>query len=175
MSTGAFGSAPRRRRIGRVRRPLVLRELRDAGAQLRHGEGFGEMARGAMAEALVDLLALDRRGHEHDRDVGEIRPRANRVRQRKADHIGHRHVGEDYVRTDPLYEGETVGAIRRDVHVVGGRTKRRLHQLPDHRIVFAKYDRGHDAASVTSADNGAPRGRVTWNTDPSPTVLSTQT
>src|SRR5439155_2658654 len=106
-STAASGSAPRRRRRGCARRPLILGELRDTGAQLGHGERFGEMPRGAMTETLVDLLALDRRGHEDDRDVREIRSRVHRIGQLEAGHFRHCHVAEHYVRADLLYEIET--------------------------------------------------------------------
>jgi len=97
------------------------------------------------------------------------------IGQLEAVHLRYRHVAEDYVRTDPLYEVEALLPVLRDVHVVGRRAERRLHELPDHRIVLAKDDFAHDAASATSARAVAPRGRVTWNTEPSPTVLSTQT
>ena len=77
------------------------------------------MARGAVAEALFDLLTLDERGHENDRDVREIGSRVHRVSQLEAVHLGHRHVAEDYVRTDPFYEAKALLPVLRNVNVVG--------------------------------------------------------
>src|SRR5205814_7379714 len=126
-------------------------------------------------ETLVDLLALDRRGHEDDRDMRDTRSRAHRIGQLEAVHQRHRHVAEDYVRMESLYQVESLLAVLRHVHLVARRPERRLHQLADHRVVLAKDDSAHDAASAAAARAAAPRGRVTWNTEPSPTALSTQT
>ena len=128
-----------------------------------------------MPEAFFDLLALDRRRHEYDRDVRDIGHRAHRVGQLEAIHNRHRHVAEDYVRTNALNEIESSLPILGDVHVVGRRAHRGLHELSDHRVVLAEDDLAHEAASVTSERAAALRGKMTWNTDPAPTVLSAQT
>src|SRR5207237_6982507 len=104
-----------------------------------------------------------------------VRSRAHRVGQLETIHHGHRHVTEDYVRTQVTYELQSLLAILRDVHVVTGRPHRRLDELPDHGIVLAEDDLAHDAASAAAEIRAAPRGSLTWKTEPSPTLLSAQT
>src|SRR5438552_9244241 len=69
----------------------------------------------------------------------------------------------------------THAAVLRELHLVRGRSKRGLNELPDHRVVLADDDLGHDAARAPGVVRASPRGRFTWKTDPSPTVLSAQT
>src|SRR6266480_4099783 len=159
-SKAACGSAPRRRRRGCVLLALALEELRHARAELGHREWLGQMAGGPVTEALFDLFALDRRRHEHDRNMRERGSRMHRIGHPEAIHLGHHDVAEDYVRTDLVYQRETSLPVLGHVYLVARRAKRGAHELLDHRIVLAEDDLAHDAAAATPVP-AAARGKVT--------------
>src|SRR5260221_400237 len=154
--------------------PSCWHQAIDVLAQLGHREGLPQIRDRAVREVALDLLALQRRGHEHDLYGGELGVGPDRVRELKSIHLGHRDVGEDAMRAHALDQREAFASVRREVDLVRRGTQGGLDHLSDSRVIFDEHHFPHPAQASTACPLAASGSR-TWKVEPRPTTLSAQT
>jgi hypothetical protein len=119
----------------------------DAGDELRHLEGLGDVVVGAGLEPDDDVDRVGPGGEHHDR---HRRGGADRPAHLEPVEAGQHHVEHDRVRPLGAEAGEALVAGRGGEHLEAGGGEAAGRELTDRRVVLDEQDAGVHAVSISA-------------------------
>jgi len=139
----ALDALRRRGRPGGFRAP---KERADADGEFRRFERFGEVIVCAGLEGFQFVLQARLRGHHQDGRGGKLRFAAQETRDLVAVHIGHHHVGDDYVGFQLVRFRQPIPPVFGEVHLALERFKGAGDQSVIEGFIVNEKHAGHSGS-----------------------------